>query len=77
MLSSMPPECLASRVARFARHRERGEWASCHVILNGLRQCAEREGCAERLSCTEAAGTLRVQLQGLLETPSASRFGAV
>lgn len=59
-------ECLASRVSRFRSHHERGEWASCHAILSGLRRCAERQGCAERDTCVCVAKALCGDLRNML-----------
>lgn len=66
MLAAISTECLASRVDRYRRHRELGQWASCHAILSGLRRCAERQGCANGDACASTVETLRLDLQGLL-----------
>jgi hypothetical protein len=60
------PECLSSRIARAGRHVDRGEWASGHAILSGLRRCAQRGGCPVGESCATAAELLMGDVRRLL-----------
>ncbi len=59
-------ECFSSRIARAGHHVDRGEWASGHAILSGLRQCAARHGCEAGDSCALAAEMLMGDVQVLL-----------
>jgi len=59
-------ECFSSRIARAGRHVDRGEWASGHAILNGLRQCAARHGCEVGESCAMAAEMLMGDVRAML-----------
>lgn len=66
MTTAHDPDCLATRIAWAGRHVDRGEWASGHAILSGLRQCAARPGCPSAASCALAADMLMGDLMGLV-----------
>lgn len=66
MSVTIDPTCFSTRIARVGRHVDRGEWASGHAILSGLRQCAQRNGCPERETCAVAAELLMGDVRSLV-----------
>lgn len=60
------PDCFSTRLARVGRHVDRGEWASGHAILSGLRQCALRHGCPHGDNCATAAELLMGDVRSLV-----------
>lgn len=65
-MSAVPCDCLPSRLARASRHLDRGEWASGHFILSGLRACASRGGCPEGGACAAAAELMLGDIRSLV-----------
>jgi hypothetical protein len=55
--------CLSSRLNGVGRHVDRGEWASGHAILSGLRRCGQRGGCPAGKACAVAADRLMADLR--------------
>ena len=66
MVSAVSPGCFQARIARVGRHVDRGEWASGHWLLAGLRQCSLRHGCPDGAACSAAAELLLGDLRGLV-----------
>lgn len=66
MVVAVSPGCFPARIARIGRHVDRGEWASGHALLVGLRRCSLRRGCGEGESCAAAAELLMGDLRGLV-----------
>ncbi|MBC7905187.1 MAG: hypothetical protein H7Y60_00355 [Rhodospirillaceae bacterium] len=46
---------------------DRGEWASGHAILAGLRDCSQRGGCLAGDDCAAAAELLLCDIRCLLD----------
>lgn len=65
-LCATPPDCFHNRIARAGGHVDRGEWASGHAILAGLRDCAQRNGCPAGDDCAAAADLLLCDIRCLL-----------
>lgn len=61
-----PPACFSARIARIGRHVDRGEWASGHALLVGMRQCSLRHGCADGEACAFAVELMMGDLRGLV-----------
>lgn len=57
---------MTTRIARAGHHVDRGEWASGHAILMGLRECGRNGGCAQAPSCAAAADLLLGDLRGMV-----------
>lgn len=66
MFSKPSPDCFHSRVARVGRAVDRGEWASGHALVSGLRQCGLRQGCPDADACAAAAELLMGDVRKLL-----------
>jgi hypothetical protein len=64
---TIPLDCFPTRISRAGRHVDRGEWASGHAILTGLRDCAQRGGCRAGDNCAAAAEMLLCDIRGLLD----------
>ena len=60
------PDCFPIRISRAGRHVDRGEWASGHAILSGLRDCALRGGCHAGADCAAAAELLLCDIRGMV-----------
>lgn len=66
MALALPPDCFSARLAQVGRHVDRGEWASGHALVLGLRACSLRHGCPDGESCAVAAELLMGDLRGLV-----------
>jgi hypothetical protein len=60
------PDCFPTRIARAGHHVDRGEWASGHAILAGLRDCAVRGGCRFSDNCAAAAELMICEIRGMV-----------
>ena len=66
-MRTAPSDCFHSRIARVGGHMDRGEWASGHAILAGLRDCSQRGGCLAGDDCAAAAELLLCDIRCLLD----------
>lgn len=70
MVHAAALDCFPSRIARAGRAVDRGEWATSHALLIGLRQCALRQGCADGEACAAAAELLMGDVRCLVRDQS-------
>lgn len=59
-------DCLSTRIARVGGTLDRGEWASAHALLTGLRQCSQQRGCPDGEACALAAEMLMADLRRMV-----------
>lgn len=66
MRNDASSECLSTRIARAGGALDRGEWASAHTVLTGLRQCGQGQGCPDGEACALAAEMLMADLRRMV-----------